>query len=277
MRHPPFQSASARDLAIARMNDGHVLLLAGDPASLAAALTAYDDAIALLRPLTAANSPSTCNSLAAALMNRGEIVRRLHGPARFADAATAFTEAAALLRPLPLAGHPAWRRNLVGTLLNHATLLLATQPASPAAAELVEEALALVRVSHRPGQGQDPGSLSDPALAPLAAQLVHLGALFYAAHQPYFFAEFIREHLSLAPADPGLIVNLRTSLDLARRRLLDRWLVSENSLPATRLLATLADLRTLRADFGEPALPVAKGALSSSPALALDSPFSAIA
>jgi len=222
------------------MNAAHALLLAGDRASLVDSLAAYDEAIALLRPLAAARAPSTCNSLAAALMNRGEILRRLHGTACFAPAATAFIEAAALFRPLLSAGQPASRRNLVGTLLNHATLILETQPTNPVAADCIEEALGLVRATPKSLTAENTGATeSDPALVALAAQLVRLGALSYAAQQPHFLAEFLRENSAFS-------ADVTDAIELAQRRLGERWRVVGTTLPLGRLLAARDELLALR-------------------------------
>lgn len=116
----------------------------GDPVSLAAALEAYNEAIARLRPLICGNAPvnpSWVNSLGAALMNRGHLLHRVHGINQATLALEAYTEAATLLRPLAppsastsfspsalqpssLSSSPWPRRNLTGTHLNCANLLL---------------------------------------------------------------------------------------------------------------------------------------------------------
>jgi hypothetical protein len=106
------------------MNRGHALLLQGDQLSLEAALSAYNEAIALLRHVSLAGNSRAANSLGAALMNRGHLLHRRHGVAQAAAALAAFEEAAGILRELP-ADDDAWpRRNLVGTQVNQANLLL---------------------------------------------------------------------------------------------------------------------------------------------------------
>ncbi len=134
-----------RDRAIAAMNRGCDALQRND---LTAALAAYDEAIALLRPLPLAEHPSWANSLGAALMNRGHLLHRQHGLARADEALAAFDEAAQLLRPLS-AATVAWApRNLAGTLLNRANLLLDLHRDAEAATAS-REALGLVLTGER--------------------------------------------------------------------------------------------------------------------------------
>lgn len=114
---------SRRELAIAWMNRGHGQLLLNNPTGDAAALAAYEQAIALLRPVPK-DDPSWANSLAAALMNCGQLLHRVHRLARARDALAAFDEAVALLAPLVTGENPWPRRNLAGTRLNRANLLL---------------------------------------------------------------------------------------------------------------------------------------------------------
>ena len=113
-----------RELGVAWMNRGHSQLLLDNPTGDAAALAAYEQAIALLRTLPLAGNPSWANSLGAACMNYGQLLHRVHGTARADEALAAFGEAEALLRPLPSTDTPWPRRNLAGTLLNRANLLL---------------------------------------------------------------------------------------------------------------------------------------------------------
>jgi hypothetical protein len=131
-----------RDLAVGWMNHGHALMLRNDPVSLAAALDAYNEAVAGLRRLPVAENPSWANSLGAALMNRGHLLHRLHGVAQATLALQAFDEAAALLRPLAAGENPWPRRNFAGTLVNRANLLLDLACFSEGAAA-VREALVL--------------------------------------------------------------------------------------------------------------------------------------
>lgn len=119
---------SPRERAIRWMNRGHALSLAGDAA---AALTAYDEAIALLLPYADSRPASWRNSLAACYLNRGWLLHRNRGTLASSAALDCYARAECLLREL-LATHAAgggepghWpRRNLAGTLLNRANLLL---------------------------------------------------------------------------------------------------------------------------------------------------------
>lgn len=111
----------SRDLAVAAMNRGHALMQAGD---LTSALTAYEEAVALLDELPVAENPSWANSLGAALMNHGHLLHRAHGTARAGDALASLDRAIAVLRELPSADNPWPRRNLAGSRLNRASLLL---------------------------------------------------------------------------------------------------------------------------------------------------------
>lgn len=133
------------------MNRGHALALKNDPSALTAALAAYDEAVARLRPLLADDAPASwTTSLAAALLNRGQLLHRLHGTAESSAALAAYDEAATLLRPrvdtsdLPPSASPWPRRNLAGVLLNRATLRLDLDRLDAARADAAE-ALALSR------------------------------------------------------------------------------------------------------------------------------------
>jgi tetratricopeptide (TPR) repeat protein len=140
---PPIHSeirGQLREVGVAWMNRGHALMLQGDPASLAASLAAYNEAISLLRHVELARNPSAANSLGAALMNRGQLLHRLHGVEQAVVALAAFAEAAQILRELPADENPWPRRNLTGTLVNRANLLLDLSQFTEAA-EVAREAL----------------------------------------------------------------------------------------------------------------------------------------
>lgn len=122
------------------MNRGHELQLQDGAAALAAAIDAYGQAAALLRPLPLEENPSWANSLGAALMNRGALLHRAHGLARAEAAHASFDEAVATLQTFFATAAPPilspsalrsfglsspWpRRNLAGSLLNRANLRL---------------------------------------------------------------------------------------------------------------------------------------------------------
>jgi len=129
---------------VAWMNRGSALQRFGDPDRTAAALAAYDEAIARQRSLPFANNLAQRVSLAAALMNRSLLLHRLHGVDRAAEALAAGHEAESLLRPLLSADTPVVIcRNLAGTLVNRANLLLDLgEPAS--GADAARAALAVV-------------------------------------------------------------------------------------------------------------------------------------
>jgi tetratricopeptide (TPR) repeat protein len=124
---------SRRELALAWMNRGHGQLLLNNPAGDGAALAAYEQAIALLRPVPA-HDPSWANSLGAGLMNYGQLLHRVHGLTRAQAALAAFDEAVAVLRPLAAGENPWPRRNLAGAQLNRANLLLDLRRYAEAAA-----------------------------------------------------------------------------------------------------------------------------------------------
>jgi hypothetical protein len=148
---PPFPATQQRDLAVARMNRGHALMMPGDAAGLTAALEAYNEAIVRLRPLIANAGPeaaSWTNSLGAALTNRGHLLHRLHGVAQATLALEAYDEAAVLLRSLSPRASPWPRRNLAGALLNRANLLLDLVRHTDGAAA-AREALALSATQER--------------------------------------------------------------------------------------------------------------------------------
>lgn len=117
--------SARRDLGVAWMNRGHSQLLLNNPTGDAAALAAYERAIAVLRTLPLETNASWANSFGAACLNHGQLLHRVHGKARAAEALVSFESATRVLRPIiPAANHPWPRRNLAGTLLNRANLLL---------------------------------------------------------------------------------------------------------------------------------------------------------
>jgi tetratricopeptide (TPR) repeat protein len=107
------------------MNRGSALQRFGGREHTAAALAAYDEAIARQRSLAFKDNPALRVSFAASLMNRSLLLHRLHGVERATEALAASQDAESLLRPLLAADPPAVvRRNLAGTLVNRANLLL---------------------------------------------------------------------------------------------------------------------------------------------------------
>ena len=130
--------------SVAWMNRGSALQRFGDRDRTAAALAAYDEAIARQRSLPFAHNLAERVSLAAALMNRSLLLHRLHGVDRVPEALAASHEAESLLRPLLSADTPVFvRRNLAGTLVNRANLFLDLGDAS-GGAHAAQAALAVV-------------------------------------------------------------------------------------------------------------------------------------
>jgi tetratricopeptide (TPR) repeat protein len=137
-----------RDVGVAWMNRGHAQLLLNNPTGDAAALNAYEHAIALLRTLPLAENHSWANSLGAACMNHGQLLHRIYGTARADEALASFDLAAAALRDISTDESPWPRRNLAGTQLNRANLLLDLgRPADAAAA--AREALTFCLAAER--------------------------------------------------------------------------------------------------------------------------------
>ena len=149
-----------RDLGVAWMNRGNILLTLATPATLIDAVQAYDEAIALLETLPFASPPDWRNSLAAAWMNRGHALHRQGTAASLAAALASHARAVALFQTLPLEAHPSFRYNLAGASLNHANALLDTGD-FPAARASAHRALELVAPTER----------DDPAAADLALKL----------------------------------------------------------------------------------------------------------
>jgi len=135
--------------SVAWMNRGSALQRFGERDRTAAALAAYEQAIARQRSLAFAEDAALSVSLAAALMNRSLLLHRLHGIDRAAEALAASQEAELFLRPLFTAEAPAVvRRNLAGTIVNRANLLLDLGDVD-AAMDAASAALAVVADAER--------------------------------------------------------------------------------------------------------------------------------
>ncbi len=119
-------SETGRLRAVAWMNRGNALQKlamlppaargdapAGDPGP--AAVSAYDEAVTLLRALPLAENVAYRNHLGAALLNRGHALLALEN---FPTAAQSFASAIAQLASLPLDENPAYRLNLAGAHAN---------------------------------------------------------------------------------------------------------------------------------------------------------------
>lgn len=118
-----------RALGVALMNRGNALQkLAArstdDDArtdALAGAITAYDEAIALLRTLSFETTPAYRNHLGAAYLNLGHTFLTANDPV---SAVASFEQAIDVLRLLPLDENSAYRLNLAGAWTNLAHALL---------------------------------------------------------------------------------------------------------------------------------------------------------
>lgn len=116
--------ASRRQLGIAWMNRGNALQQLGTAASVVDAVTAYDEAIAVLQTLPFESDPVFRNHLGAAWLNRGHALLL----ASDASGIASFEQAIAQLEKLPLEADPYYRLNLAGAWTNLAHATLATTP-----------------------------------------------------------------------------------------------------------------------------------------------------
>lgn len=141
-----------RQLGVAWMNRGNALQKVADAASLAAAVRAYDEAIAVLRTLPIDATPAHRNHYGAAWVNRG------HAQLAAGDipgAAASFEEAVAILATLPLAESPYYLLNLTGAWTNLAHARLTAPPpetrasAFEAAGDAARQALRLLAAAER--------------------------------------------------------------------------------------------------------------------------------
>lgn len=182
-------------LGAALMNRGQLLHRLHGIEQAAVALSAFDEAAALLAPLAesdpAHGNPWPRRNLTGTLLNRASLLLDL---GQFSIAATTAREALAFAAP-----HE--RLNLVDAdlalktrrCLCDALGRLIVEPGADqnalatAASDLVDESLALIRhwAANHPG-----------AFAALALRLFRYGTQLYRLHQPQFLAEFIQENLS---------------------------------------------------------------------------------
>ncbi len=141
----PDQNPSWRDdLADLCTQRGIALLHIGSPATLTQALTCFDRAIEIRRPLLAPGELWDHYCLVAAWMNRGDVLSRLD---RLDEALKAYDEAFALMEGIPLRDQPLFRRRFVIACLNRGSLFLARNlPGDPElAAQSSDEALATLQ------------------------------------------------------------------------------------------------------------------------------------
>ncbi len=143
--HLPVCTESRRLLGLAWMNRGNAeqtrLPHPGEtPAAVRArAVSAYNEAIAILSELPFEQRPNLRNHLGAAWLNRGHALLDEPTPHK---AARSFRRAVAILRLLPLDDHPAYRLNLAGAWINLSHTCCSHSPKS--AREAARQGLALV-------------------------------------------------------------------------------------------------------------------------------------
>lgn len=113
-----------RLLGVIWMNRGNALQQVGTAVSLADAVTAYDEAIAVFDTLPIATEPLLRNHLGAAWLNRGHALL----VASDASGIASFEQAIAHLEKLPLDADPHFRLNLAGAWTNLANATLGTTP-----------------------------------------------------------------------------------------------------------------------------------------------------
>jgi tetratricopeptide (TPR) repeat protein len=235
---PRTDVAARRLLGVVWMNRANALQQIGTAVSLADALGAYDEAIAVFETLPVDTDPLLRNHLGAAWLNRGHALLVASDRSGIAS----FEQAIAQLEKLPLDADPHFRLNLAGAWTNLANAALehdaarARDAAQAALAHLapverVHEAFAAMSLRARRalvmalgallgGASAAPATFVSEAtdaiddglalarrfelqagahLRPLAQRLFRLGAQLYGTHQPHFLGEFLVEHLS-APA-----------------------------------------------------------------------------
>ncbi len=168
-------AATRRELGIASMNRGNALQKLGTSQSIAEAVRAYDEAIALLGESadTSAFGAAEANALGAAWMNRGHAWQRLGTPEALAEAVRSYDFAVSLLNRLPLDDNRSYRINLAAAAMNRANALLAfPQPK----AEIARESAAVALTVSVGAERQDTlvAEISLKARHALCASLAHL-------------------------------------------------------------------------------------------------------
>jgi tetratricopeptide (TPR) repeat protein len=123
-RAPTTDINARRLLGVIWMNRANTLQQVGTAVSLAAAVVAYDEAIAVFDTLPIAAEPLLRNHLGAAWLNRGHALL----VASDASGIASFEQAIAHLEKLPLEADPHFRLNLAGAWTNLANATLDTAP-----------------------------------------------------------------------------------------------------------------------------------------------------
>jgi tetratricopeptide (TPR) repeat protein len=140
---PVSDDAARRQLGLAWMNRGNTLQQLGNAVSVANAVSAYDEAIAVLQTLPFASNPIFRNHLGAAWLNRGHALLLASDDSGI----TSFEQAVAHLEKLPIDADPYYRLNLAGAWTNLAHATLASAPARANAA--AHSALSTVKPAER--------------------------------------------------------------------------------------------------------------------------------
>lgn len=236
----------AISLAAALMNRGLLLHRLHGTREAAAALAAYGEAIALLRPrLPSARTPWIKRNLAGTLLNRANLLLDLaafddaYAAAREMLALAAATERAEIVdADLALKA----RRALCDVLGQRLVAQDADQEAlAHEAADFVDEALELAR--HWQAAGRD-------CFRPVARRLFYFGAQLYRLHQPHFLAEFIQENLVAIHADAEFLTIARSNVEAALAKTSATPVFTVGDPDSERRLQTAQDLRQLLAQLG---------------------------
>lgn len=236
-------------LGAAWLNRGAALEECGDEARLAAALASADRALASLALLPLAQRLAFRLNLAGAWLLRARVLLRLSS-ADLAAAGAAARRALALVAADERA-HAAAAE--IGLKARHALLRALVvslddrprnEPHLAEASDLVEDGLDVFACCSQSGAN---------ALLPLALDLLRAGALVYAAHQPQFVGEFLREHAarllrSAAPAERDVLgAAIGATFTAAEEVLRQRWLNPSTTISMQRIFRAFAEIETARA------------------------------
>lgn len=205
---PGAGSAETVSLAAALINRGSLLHRLHGAAQAEAGFAAFDEAVALLRPLPLADgSPWIRRNLAGALLNRAALAMDAGQlePAR-ENCRVALVAVAAHERHDAVDADLSLKlRRLLCDALGHLFVARDVDQDGLAreAAEAVDEAMDLARHWLAAGVAE---------LRPLALRLFRFGAQLYRLHQPHFLAEFLRENLVLVRAEAEFLLAARENI-----------------------------------------------------------------
>lgn len=186
----------ANSLAAALMNRGQLLHRLHGVEQATVALLAFEEATVLLRPLAGVSEPWPRRNLTGTLLNRANLQLDL---GQFIAAAEDARDALFLSmqheRTDPLDAELSLKARRA---LSDALGQLITQPGlahdelAREASDVVDDALALIRLWHKRGA---------TGLRELTLRFFHFGCQLYRFHQPHFLAEFIEENLQATDPD----------------------------------------------------------------------------